>query len=102
MGGGQWCLSLSWQILTIKVLLQRLQTDGYGRFCYRGKCGAAPRGGFVSGDEVSALVDSTHCGNDIGKVLEKAEPLPIEFTEETFFVLGFVCKNGGANLVTVE
>jgi len=47
-------------------------------------------------------VDSTHCGNDIGKVLEKAEPLPIEFTEETFFVLGFVCKNGGANLVTVE
>ena len=61
--------------------------DGRGYFCYGGNLRAGPVT-FDSGDEVSAVVDSTHCGNDIGKVLEKAEPLPIEFTEETFFRSG--------------
>ena len=73
-------------------------------------CGASV--GFVSGDEVSAVVDRlTHSGNGSygvvrflrnGKALEMEEPLPIGFSEEAVLVICFGLEGEGAKIVSFE
>ena len=85
--------------------------DGSGHFFYGGKYRAASVD-FVSGDEVSAVVDRrTHSGNGSNgvvrfirneKTLEKAEPLPIGFTEEAVLVMSFRFIGGIVKIVSFE
>ena len=88
------------------------RTDGSGHFCYGGKRRDAPFG-FVSGDEVSAVVDRrTHSdnvnGNGVvrflrnGKALDEADPLPVGFPEEAMLVVCFSFKGGSVNIVSFE
>ena len=84
--------------------------NGRGYFYNGGNiCGASV--GFVSGDEVSAVVNRrTHSGNGSNGVVRflrnrkalMAEPLPIGFAEEAVFVVSFEVEGGSAKIVSLE
>ena len=79
-----------------------------GYFWHGGKYRDAPIG-FVSGDEVRAVVDRrSGSGNGVvrfyrnGKALAEAEPLPIVFPEEAVFVVSFGFAGGGVKILSFE
>ena len=85
--------------------------DGSGHFYYSRTWRVAPAA-FVSGDEVSTVVDRrTHSdngsGNGVvrflrnGKALPEAEPLPIGFAREAVLVVNFCCSGGREKIVSI-
>ena len=83
-------------------------SDGSGCFSYGGKSRAAPFG-FVSGDEVRAVVDRRRgSGSGVvrfyrnGKALQPEPLLPIAFAEEAVFVVSFGYADAGVKILSFE